>query len=214
VRLAQVIDTRTDQSAAQALELDELNESLRADILGAYAGLHRTSQDQSDDQEDLQRLEVVAGVLRSSADPGVAALGKDEYGFVRRAETLLSMPADEILATAVTAFENSSEALTGRVDTYRDTLSARQSESSRRADEAIRTATIRLVLLAFAAAATLFVVGWVTRRRLLASLRSVASVARRVAEGNLDARTGSRESDEVGELAQVLDEMAATLQQA
>jgi HAMP domain-containing protein len=67
----------------------------------------------------------------------------------------------------------------------------------------------------FATAAALpFAASWWIRCRLLAALRGLAVTARAVADCNCSARTGRAGQDEVGRPAQVLDEMAATLQRA
>ena len=206
---AQREETRSDRIVEAQISIDELSESLRADLLARAGGLPVPYQDAVDDAHEMQRTALI---LAAGDSPVQRALGADEYGQATRSLQLLTGPAPtraELKAHLAAGAE-----LTERIDNERARLEAARADRTRAREHQIETTVTRSAQVAAGVAGLVLLVGWWIRRGLLRSLSRLSDVARAVAGGDLAARTGFSGADEVGELARVLDEMAAAMQQA
>jgi diguanylate cyclase (GGDEF)-like protein len=197
-----------------AITMDELNESLRADVVEEFVP-NATPVSNPDIDADLTELRDTAADFGAMPVSGLdrsrlRRLAVDEAAFAAQAEQMLSS-ADPI---QLHTFVQTAAALTDRVDA----LDADVEQLVVRL-QGHQRAVQRRALLSFLAAACLSAIllaagGWWIRRSLLASLTRVAQVASAVADGNFTARNPTRDAGEVGVLVDVIDKMAHTLQQS
>ncbi len=89
----------------------------------------------------------------------------------------------------------------------------RVAESKSRALEPLRKARLTSILLLTAAGFLALGLSWFLSRRILRPVRILTSTAQQVEMGNLQARTGIRREDEIGDLARSFDHMTESLQQ-
>ena len=208
LRQRAVVDAQLDTLAVDELKLDELNESLLSDVVARYASL-------SVDEgmiNDLRELQRVALELEGNPQQKISLLADDEYAFANTAQHLLTGAAPT--GSDVARFRSLADQVTGRVDALRAELDQQKAQRERQREATTREAIQQLGVVAFAAAALLLLVSWAIRSRLLAALRRLAGTAQAVAAGDLSARSGRAGNDEVGRLAQVLDETSDILQRA
>jgi len=208
LRTQAVQDAALDTLAGETGTLDELNESLRGDVFARYATLTVDGQMIA----DLQKLEAAAVRMGDRPEPRLKDLADEEFIYASTAQRLLTgtMPTGD----DVSRFRTASARLTERVDAVRTDVAARRAARVAERDASTRSTVARLGGVAAAVAVLLALVSWTIRRHLLVALRSLAATAQAVAGGDLSARTGRAGSDEVGRLAQVLDETSDTLQQS
>jgi diguanylate cyclase (GGDEF)-like protein len=209
IRAAQRADARIDQVVETQISIDELAESLPGDVLAGRLGLPVDARDADDDVQELQRQSLRIAVADGTLLP---RLGADEYSYAVRSRQLLTGPSPT--TSELNSYLSLGDALRARVDTARVDLAAAKVKGAAESDAEIRRAVTRSAVAAVTVAVLVFGVGWWIRRGLLGSLSRLAEVARAVAGGDLAARTGFSAADEVGELAGVLDEMAAATQKA
>jgi len=201
-------DAKLDQLSRDEITVDELNEALRADVLTRYSGMDPGSGP----VDDLRELQSVVVRLGNQKDEEVVKLATDEYYFANAAQRLLNgaLPT----GTEIGRFRNMAESLSARVDAARVRLHVEEAERGTARDAFTTTAMQRLGAVSTGCALLLFGISWLIRYRLLSALRRLARTAQAVAAGDLSARSGRAGTDEVGQLAHVLDETSDTLQQA
>ena len=195
-----------------ALSMDELNESLRADVVHrALPGATPTRRE--DVLSDVAELREVAVDVGSTSVDGVdrrqlRSLAEDESAFAAQAARMLSGhdPAD------IEQFERSAAGLADRLDALHEAVNSLVRRSKAQAHRVEERAWWSF-LAAIAGNTLLLGRGaWWIRRSLLASLYRVGQVARAVADGNFTVRNSGQDTGEVGELAGVVDQMAETLE--
>jgi methyl-accepting chemotaxis protein len=209
VQATQHADARLDQLVEAQISVDELAESLRGDVLTRRLGLPIEARDAADDIQKLQKQSLLTAGGSGAVLP---VLGTEQYSFAIRSQQLLTGPVPD--GAELNAYLVVGNQLRAHVDAARADLDVARAQGTSLRDSEVRTAVTRSAAAAIAVAILVFLVGWWIRRGLLRSLFRLAGVARAVAGGDLAARTGFSASDEVGELARVLDGMAAAMQTA
>jgi diguanylate cyclase (GGDEF)-like protein len=198
------------------LSLDELNESLRADVLARKPGRPAPADALEAAREDAEELRQVAMELADPELPDadeapLKALAGEEVGYAGLAMTLMTVAHPE---GRLQAFQETAESLTERVDALRDESEKATDRSRAEVERLQRRALLRFALASGLAGLALALLAWWIGRSLIAALKRVGAVARRVATGDLSARNHSTAADEVGDLARVFDEMAGELEEA
>jgi len=211
---AVVVATSRTQAALQ-----ELEPILRAYVVAPTDVNRARLRGQLDELE--RRLATAEQALAegdTQAEEAIAAELAGVRAFVEEtAAPVLTSPPTQLptvgqLARREAAAEQTGVRLSRLVDSERDTLLPRRERTGRLARLAEYVGVVGI------AATVLLVVGCLLymRRSVLGPLGRVADAARKIADGNLDARVGAAHggSGEVAELAQTFDQMAASLEES
>lgn len=206
-------DLELGRLSEQTLEMAELHETLKAAVYARHVGLI-TPPALADAEAHAQALQQVTfGFAAGDDGEALRQLGEQAYAVAVQANDLLTAPRPPSRAQLVT-FHVEADALGERVHAEHELLTAERDRRQAAGRGALSRALSLLGGLVAALCVLLFATGWLIRRQLLASLRELAVVARAVAGGDLSARAAFDGQDEVAELARVLDQTSASLQQA
>jgi diguanylate cyclase (GGDEF)-like protein len=196
------------------LALDEVAESVRADVAEHETRLAgRNTAD-----ADLVALRRQAALLPAAGDPApraiVLTVSTAALDVAAAAERLLARPPGTTSADDRRRFAAADARLEEATDRGRTELEGLVAVEQRLATAQRHRGLA--VLAVVGVTGTLLVAGAarLIGRRLVRSLEQLSAVARAVADGDLTARADSAEAGEVGDLARVFDEMAATLETA
>ena len=199
------------------LAVDELNESLRADVLARAALPGPASADAiaaaDADADELRdsALKLTLAKISGMDRARLQALADQEIDYAGEAMDLMTAQDP---GGRIGVFEKLAAALTDEVDPLR----AASEQATERGNAEIarlqRRALLRFAIASAMAGLALALLAWWTGRSLITALKRIARVARQVAAGDLSARNNSGAADEVGDLARVFDEMATELENA
>jgi diguanylate cyclase (GGDEF)-like protein len=201
-------DDRIADSAALMLTLDELNESLRGDLLQMGDGAS-AAPDALADLSELRQVVARADVstLPAELQRAAEALFEQERLYTDEVAAGLAGPGAAYAAHRRTAVARV-ESLTDEVDAVRERIG---SLSAQRENELAATKQ-RLLAMLVVVAAVCSALGVSMVRRVLhrvdSALLRLGETVRTVSAGDMTARTGVRRDDAMGALALAIDEMA------